>query len=482
MLMKETGYTTTIGLEIHLQLSTRTKAFCGCMNKFGAEPNSSVCPVCLGFPGSLPVLNRKYLRYAIKVALALNCKVADMMKFDRKNYFYPDLPKNYQISQYDMPLSSSGHIDIPVDNRINRIGITRVHMEEDAGKLIHDENKPFSYVDFNRTGTPLLEIVSDPDISSPDEAYSYLRTLKAILEYLDVSDCNMQEGSLRCDANISIKPKTSKELGIKVELKNMNTFKGVRHALEYEEKRQMKQVLSGREIVQETRLWNEAKKATEPMRTKEEAHDYRYFPEPDLVPFKIDRTIIEEVRRELPEMPKDKQKRFVSAYSISEYDASILVADRAMSDYFELSIKLYKRPKPIANWLIGDVQKYLNANNKEFKELGMKSEALVGMLKLIDNGTISNKIGKEVLEEMLSGGKSAEEIVKKKGLKQIADQGDIEKLVEEVINENKNVADDYIAGKDKALSFLIGQLMRKTKGKVNPQLANQILQKKLKEV
>jgi len=480
--MKETGYTTTIGLEIHLQLSTRTKAFCGCMNKFGAEPNSSVCPVCLGLPGSLPVLNRKYLRYAIKVALALNCKVAGIMKFDRKNYFYPDLPKNYQISQYDMPLSCSGHIDIPADSRIKRIGITRVHMEEDAGKLIHDENKPFSYVDFNRTGTPLLEIVSDPDMSSPDEAYSYLTTLKAILEYLDVSDCNMQEGSLRCDANISIKPKTGKELGIKVELKNMNTFKGVRHALEYEEKRQMKQILSGREIVQETRLWNEAKKATEPMRTKEEAHDYRYFPEPDLVPFKIDRTLVEEVRRELPEMPKDKQERFISAYCISEYDASILVADRAMSDYFELSIKLYKRPKPIANWLIGDVQKYLNANNKEFKELDIKSAALVGMLKLIDNGTISNKIGKEVLEEMLSGGKSAEEIVKSKDLKQIADQGDIEKLVEEVINENKNVADDYIAGKDKALSFLIGQLMRKTKGKVNPQLANQILQKKLKEV
>ncbi|NQT94971.1 MAG: Asp-tRNA(Asn)/Glu-tRNA(Gln) amidotransferase subunit GatB, partial [Candidatus Omnitrophica bacterium] len=286
-------YITTIGLEIHLQMSTKTKAFCGCLNEFGREPNSSVCPVCLGLPGSLPVLNSQYLKYALKAALALNCKIADTMKFDRKNYFYPDLPKNYQISQYDMPLALNGFADITTARAVKRIRITRVHMEEDAGKLIHDENIPASYIDFNRTGTPLLEIVSEPDISSPDEAYAYLTTLKAILEYLGISDCNMQEGSLRCDANISVRSPKQKELNLKVELKNMNTFKGVSKALEYEQKRQIKLLSEGKKATQETRLWNENKKVTEPMRTKEEAHDYRYFPEPDLTPFTIDKPLID---------------------------------------------------------------------------------------------------------------------------------------------------------------------------------------------
>lgn len=474
-------YTTTIGLEVHLQLSTKTKAFCGCLNEFGREPNTSTCPVCLGLPGSLPVLNEQYLRYAIKVALALNCKINDLMRFDRKNYFYPDLPKNYQISQYDNPLSAEGYVEIITDGGTGKVGITRVHMEEDAGKLIHDEKRGLSFVDFNRTGTPLLEIVSEPDISLPEEAYSYLTTLKAILEYLEVSDCNMQEGSLRCDANVSVRLSGQKELGIKVELKNMNTFKGVKQALEYEEMRQEKLLSSGKKIIQETRLWDAERKVTEPMRTKEEAHDYRYFPEPDLVPFKIDRALLKEVARTLPEMPNDKRKRLIREHNISEYDASILVSDKALSDYFESCLKLYKRPKNIVNWLAGDISKYLNANNMEFKKLGIGPQALVDLLELIDNQTISGRIAKDVLDEMLSTRKTAAEIVKSKGLIQITDQKEIEKLALEVIEENRKVAADYLSGTEKALGFLVGQLMKKTKGKANPQLANEILKTRLKE-
>ncbi|MFH1867448.1 MAG: Asp-tRNA(Asn)/Glu-tRNA(Gln) amidotransferase subunit GatB [Candidatus Omnitrophota bacterium] len=486
--MKNTNYITTIGLEIHLQLNTKTKAFCGCANEFGREPNTNVCPVCLGLPGSLPALNIEYLKYAIRAALALNCDIAEVMKFDRKNYFYPDLPKNYQISQFDMPLSLGGYVEVAVSDSVKRIGITRVHMEEDAGKLIHDENKPFSYIDFNRCGTPLLEIVSEPDIVSPDEAYAYLTTLKAILEYLGISDCNMQEGSLRCDANISIRPPDQKELNPKVELKNMNTFKGVRQALEYEEARQMKLFSSGKSTIQETRLWDADRKATEPMRAKEEAHDYRYFPEPDLPRFNIDRELIRGIERDLPEMPDEKRRRFIKDYYISEYDSSCLVSDKAMAEYFEECLALFgdnqknDNAKIVANWLMGDISRYLNSKNLEFKALReiTSPKNLFHMLRLIDKGTISGKIAKDILPEMLSTGKSAEDIVKSKGLTQITDQAEVEQFAEEVITENQKVADDYIAGKDKALGFLVGALMKKTKGKANPQLANDILKKKLK--
>ena len=472
-------YLTTIGLEIHLQISTNSKAFCGCLNEFGNPPNTSVCPVCLGLPGSLPVLNEAYLHSAIKVALALDSKVADNMKFDRKNYFYPDLPKNYQISQYDMPLALGGHVDISVDDKIKRIGITRVHMEEDAGKLIHDEKVPSSYVDFNRTGTPLLEIVSEPDLSSPEEAYQYLVTLKAILEYLDVSDCNMQEGSLRCDANISLRPGSQKALGRKVELKNMNSFKGVRDALLYEEIRQEKALLSGEVIVQQTRLWNEQKQVSEPMRTKEQAHDYRYFPDPDLLPFTIDKSLVKKIEATLPETASKKCKRFVKEYGLSDYDAGILVSDRAIADYFESCIALYYNPKAIANWIIGDTLRYINANHIAFIDIKMTPELLVGLLELIDSGKISGKIAKELIEDILATGKSANDIVQEKGMSQISDESAIEKIADEVISENRLVVADYIAGKTNAIGFLVGQLMKKTKGKANPQIANNILKKKI---
>ena len=474
-------YLTTIGLEIHLQLSTNSKAFCGCLNEFGKEPNTSVCPVCLGLPGSLPVLNEAYLHSAIKVALALSSKVADKMKFDRKNYFYPDLPKNYQISQYDMPLALGGHVDISVDERIKRIGITRVHMEEDAGKLVHDEKASSSYVDLNRTGTPLLEIVSEPDLSSPEEAYQYLKRLKTILEYLDVSDCNMQEGSLRCDANISLRPGSQKELGTKVELKNMNSFKGVRDALLYEEKRQEKALLSGEKIVQQTRLWNEQKQISESMRTKEQAHDYRYFPDPDLLPFTIDKLLVKEIASTLPEAASKKQERFVKDFCLSDYDAGIIVSDKQIADYFESCITLYNNPKAIVNWITGDTLKYVNANSIEFKDIKMTPELLVGLLELIDSGKISGKIAKDIIEDILKTGKSAKDIVKEKGMSQISDESAISKIADEVISENERVVADYIAGKTNAIGFLVGQLMQKTKGKANPQIANDILKRKIEE-
>ena len=474
-------YKTTIGLEVHLQLSTRTKAFCGCVNQFGKEANTAVCPVCLGFPGSLPVLNREYLRNATKVALALHCKVADRMKFDRKNYFYPDLPKNYQISQYDMPLSSNGFVMIAEGDQVKRIGITRVHMEEDAGKLIHDEAGLFSLVDFNRSGTPLLEIVSEPDMDSPQQAYCYLTTLKAILEYLDVSDCNMQEGSLRCDANISVAPKGDNRLGAKVELKNMNTFKGVRLALEYEQKRQVKLLSGGEKVIQQTRLWDEHKKTTELMRTKEEAHDYRYFPEPDLVPFKIDASVVEEIRKTIPEMPSDKRTRFIRDYKISDYDAGVIVADKSMSEYFEETIGLGGDPKSMANWLLSDVLRYMNAHEIEFKLLAvnMPAKALVDMQALIDNATISGKMAKDLVCDIMATGKSPAQIVKDKAMVQITDAGEIEIHAAEVIADNPDIVKDYLSGNEKVFGFLVGQLMKRTKGKANPKLANRLLKKRL---
>ena len=469
-------YITTIGLEIHLQLSTKTKAFCGCVNEFGRRPNTAVCPVCLGLPGSLPVLNKEYFYLAIKTALALNCRVLNRMKFDRKNYFYPDMPKNYQISQYDVPLSRDGFLDIDTSGgKLKRIGINRVHMEEDAGKLIHDEVGFFSFIDLNRAGTPLLEIVSEPHISSPEEAYLYLKALKSVLEYLDVSDCNMEEGSLRCDANISLRPNGQEKLGVKVELKNMNSFRAIRQALEYEEKRQEQVLLQGKVIIQQTRLWNEKKKSTEAMRTKEEAHDYRYFPDPDLPDFMVNQEMIKKIKESLPEMPQAKRKRFQQEYGLSEYDASILITDKPMSVFFEKCVNIYAKPKPIANWLIGELQSYLNENNIEFKFLKLTAQDLTKMIELIDKGIISNKMAKDVLGEMLSCEKGPEEIIKEKGFSQITDQSKIECLACEVLKENPNVRDDYIAGKKNALGFLVGQVMKKTQGKANPAIVNQAL-------
>lgn len=471
-------YETVIGLEVHLQLSTKTKAFCGCRNEFGLEPNTSTCPVCLGFPGSLPVLNHKYLEYAVKAALALNCKISDKMKFDRKNYFYPDLPKNYQISQYDMPLSENGYLEVIDKGAVKRIRIKRVHMEEDAGKLIHGTGG-LSSVDFNRSGTPLLEIVSEPDIRSPEGAYLYLSILKNLLKYLNVSDCDMEKGSLRCDANISIRSTKSKKLGTKVELKNINSFKHVRAALEYEQKRQIDLIKEGKEIVQETRLWDADRKIAETMRSKEEAHDYRYFPEPDLAPFKMNFSWIEGILRQMPEMPSQRKQRLMQDYSISEYDANILVSDKAMVDFFEQCAKIYPNPKNIINWITSEILKYLNQKNKNFLDLTLKPSQLAKMLDMIDGGKISGKIAKDVITEMIESGKPAEDIVKARNLTQISDESQLNGVIVNIIKFNPQAVKDYKNGKSNAIAFLVGQIMKETKGKANPGIVNKILKKEL---
>ena len=479
------SYETVIGLEVHLQLATKTKAFCGCSTKFGQKPNSQVCPVCLGFPGSLPVLNAEAFRFAIRVALALNCRIQALVKFDRKNYYYPDLPKNFQISQYDMPLSYNGFVDITsvsADKAARkRIRIKRVHMEEDAGKLIHPEGEDYSLVDYNRGGMPLLEIVTEPDMSSPLEAYDYLTKLKSILEYLKVSDCDMEKGSLRCDANISIRAEGEKKLGTKVELKNMNSFKGVRNALEYEEKRQAAAIDDGEKIIQETRLWDAGKGISTSMRTKEEAEDYRYFPEPDLVPFVVDKKDVEEIRSALPELPEARANRFKKDFSLSDYDAGVLTSRLDLADYYEECVKIYTNAKTITNWLMGDIMAVVNAKNMMMAELRLRPDGLAGLLKMIDSGAISGKMAKEVLVEAVETGVSPEEIVKKKGLSQISDAGAIKEIIKNVLRKETKTVNDYKGGKKTALGFLVGQVMKESKGKANPAMVNEILKKSLEE-
>lgn len=475
------SYETVIGLEVHLQLATKTKAFCGCSTKFGAEPNSQTCPVCLGFPGSLPVLNEEAFFHSIKVALALNCKIQDLIKFDRKNYYYPDLPKNFQISQYDMPLSYDGFVDIiSKDTREpKRIKIKRVHLEEDAGKLVHPEGASYSLVDYNRSGMPLLEIVTDPDISSAQEAYDYLTKLKAILEYLKVSDCDMEKGSLRCDANISVRKTGEKKLGTKVELKNMNTFKGVRLAIEYEAARQRGLVEDGEKIIQETRLWDADKQVTAAMRTKEEAQDYRYFPEPDLVPFMVDKEAVRKMKESLPELPDVKAERFKKELGLSDYDAGVMTSDIDLAEYFENCLKLYPNAKTIANWLMGDITAIVNEKNKKISELALTPANFVILLKKIDDGTISGKMAKEILPEAIETGAPPEEIISKKGLSQISDSAQLEEIAKTVIAANQKSVTDYRSGKTNAFTFLVGQVMKQTKGKANPAMVNEILKKQL---
>ena len=476
------SYETVIGLEVHLQLATNTKAFCGCSTKFGQRPNSQVCPVCLGFPGSLPVLNEEAFRFAIKVALALNCQIQALVKFDRKNYYYPDLPKNFQISQYDMPLSYNGFVDITSSGgEPKRIRIKRVHMEEDAGKLMHPEGEDYSLVDYNRGGMPLLEIVTEPDMSSPQEAYDYLTKLKSILEYLKVSDCDMEKGSLRCDANISLRPEGAKELGTKVELKNMNSFKGVRSGLEYEVKRQTSVIEDKGKIIQETRLWDAEKCVTTSMRTKEGAEDYRYFPEPDLVPFVVDKDEIEKIRRNLPELPEAKAGRFKTEFSLSDYDAGVLTSQIDLADYYEECVKLYPNAKTVANWMMGDMMAAVNARGININELGLRPEGLTGLLKMIDSGAINGKMAKEILTEAIETKMSPQEIVNAKGLSQISDGGKIEEIVKNVLKKEIKSVNDYKLGKRNALGFLVGQVMKESKGKANPAMVNELLKKVLGE-
>lgn len=472
-------YEPVIGLEVHVQLKTSSKMFCGCTTEFGGSPNSHTCPVCLGFPGVLPVLNKKALLLAVRAALAVGCKISGEVKFHRKNYFYPDLPKDYQISQYDEPLSENGKIEIMSGGTAKTIRVKRVHMEEDAGKLIHEEGENSSLVDFNRSGMPLLEIVSEPDINSPDEAYQYLTNLKLLLKYLDVSDCDMEKGSLRCDANISLRPKGDKGLGTKAEVKNMNSFKGVKAALEFEIGRQSGLLDSGERIVQETRLWDPEKNITISMRSKEEAHDYRYFPEPDLVPFALDGNVAKAQKASLPELPKARKERFMNLLGLPDYDAEVLTQEKENADYFEECLKNYDKPKTVSNWMMGDISAYLNSRAMSITAIKMKPASLAGLLKEIDSGKISGKMAKEIIPEMCDTGKEASVIISEKGLSQISDVSELEKFADEAIAENSKTVEDFMKGKDSALMFLVGQVMKKTRGKANPAMVNEVLRKRL---
>ncbi|ABO50850.1 aspartyl/glutamyl-tRNA(Asn/Gln) amidotransferase subunit B [Desulforamulus reducens MI-1] len=475
-------YETVIGIEVHVELKTNTKIFCNSTTEFGGDPNHHTCPVCLGLPGTLPVLNKKVVEYAVRASLALNCQVANFSKFDRKNYYYPDLPKNYQISQYDLPIAEHGYLDIVADGQPKRIGITRLHMEEDAGKLVHQGNivtTPYSLVDYNRTGVPLIEIVSEPDMRSSEEARAYVEKLKAIVQYTGVSDCRMEEGSLRCDVNVSVRPVGQKEFGTKAEIKNLNSFRALQRALDFEVERQIGVLESGGRIIQETRTWDEARGITVSMRSKEEAHDYRYFPDPDLVPLVLDNQWIDFIRESLPELPDQRRSRYITEYGLPEYDAALLTLTKEMSDYFEEVMEHYNNPKAISNWIMGELSRLLNAGGIEITACKIKPAQLAEMLKLLDKGTISGKIAKAVFEEMFASGKDPEAIVKEKGLVQISDEGAIASIVDEVIAANPKSVQDYQAGKTQAIGFLVGQVMKATKGKANPEMVNKMLREKL---
>ncbi|MVP02003.1 Asp-tRNA(Asn)/Glu-tRNA(Gln) amidotransferase subunit GatB [Paenibacillus lutrae] len=471
----ETKYETVIGLEVHVELHTNSKIFCGCSTSFGAPPNTHTCPVCLGHPGVLPVLNQQAVEYAMKAAMALNCEIADITKFDRKNYFYPDSPKAYQISQFDKPIGENGWIDIEVNGVTKRIGITRLHLEEDAGKLTHVDGGYASLVDFNRVGTPLVEIVSEPDLRSPEEARAYLEKLRAIMLYCDVSDVKMEEGSLRCDANISLRPAGREKFGTRAELKNMNSFRGVQRGLEYEEIRQADVLNSGNEVVQETRRWDEGQSKTFSMRGKEESHDYRYFPDPDLVNLHIDQAWKDRVKSTIPELPDARKARYVSEYALPAYDAEVITSSMKMANFFEESLRYTPDAKAVSNWIMGDLLGYLNAGGLDFNDVKITGQGLGEMIGLIEKGTISNKIAKTVFKEMIETGKQPQQIVEEKGLVQISDEGAIKSVVEQVVANNPQSVADYKAGKEKAIGFLVGQVMKETKGKANPGLVNKLI-------
>jgi aspartyl-tRNA(Asn)/glutamyl-tRNA(Gln) amidotransferase subunit B len=482
-------YETVIGLEVHAQLLTKSKMYCACSADYAnTPPNTHVCPVCLGMPGVLPVINKQAVEYTIMTALALNCPIADFTRFDRKNYAYPDLMKGYQISQSYQPISKKGYVTIEVDGATKKVGINHIHLEEDTARLLHRSetgDEDYSLVDVNRSGVPLMEIVSEPDMRSGEEARQFLIKLRSILQYLGVSTGNMEEGSFRCDANISIRLVGTKELGPKVEVKNMNSFKAVYLAMEYEAKRQRKAVAEGKKLIQETRGWVEAEGKTVSQRTKEYAHDYRYFPEPDLPPVTIGREWVEEVRKKLPEMPEARRDRFISDYDLPRYDASLLTGSKAMADYFEEGVKASKEvsPKEVGNWLLGEVSHIINTGNIDIEEFKKKvSPDRLSALILSSHGTINAATAKSVLEEMFNSGQSAAEIIKKRGLSQISDTGELEKIVAEVIKSNVQPVADYKAGKETALKFLVGQVMRASKGRANPQLVNEVLKRKLAEV
>lgn len=468
------NFETVIGLEVHVELKTKSKIFSSSPNAFGAAPNSNTTVIDLGYPGVLPVLNKTAVEYAMRAAMALNCEVATETKFDRKNYFYPDNPKAYQISQFDKPIGENGWIEIEVNGEKKRIGITRLHLEEDAGKLTHTGDG-YSSVDYNRQGTPLIEIVSEPDIRTPEEAYAYLEKLKSIILYTGVSDVKMEEGSLRCDANISLRPVGQEEFGTKTELKNLNSFAFVKNGLEHEEKRQAEVLRAGGVIEQETRRYDESTKTTILMRVKEGSDDYRYFPEPDLVELYIDDEWKARVRADIPELPDARKKRYVEELGLPEYDASVLTMSKEIADFFEATVAAGAEAKQASNWIMGDVSAYLNAESKGLQDVALTAEGLAGMIKLIADGTISSKIAKTVFKELIENGGDAETIVKEKGLVQISDEGALTGIIVEILDKNPQSIEDFKSGKGKAIGFLVGQVMKQTKGQANPQLVNKIL-------
>lgn len=479
-----TKYITVIGIEVHAELKTNSKAFCSCSTEFGAAPNTHVCPVCLGMPGSLPVLNKQVVEYAITAGLAIGCDIQKFNQFDRKNYFYPDLAKGYQISELYKPICLGGEINIHVEGKDpKRIGVTRIHMEEDAGKLVHSgatiKTSDSSAVDYNRAGVPLIEIVSEPDMRNSAEARAYMEKLKAILEYTGVCDCKMQEGSLRCDANISVMPEGATEFGTRAEIKNLNSFRALERAIDFEVERQIDLIEDGEKVVQETRTWDDAKSQTLSMRSKEEAHDYRYFPEPDLVPIVIDDAWIERSRAALPELPAAREARLIKDCGLKEYDAALIVATKAMAEYFDLALKNTDDAKGLANWLLGDVSAYLNNENMEISDFPVSPEHLGELVSLIKKGVLSSKLAKKVFTEMLKEDKAPKKLVKELGLEQVSDTGAIEKFVDETLEANPQSIEDFKAGKDRAVGFLVGQVMKKSRGKANPKMVNDMLVAKM---
>ncbi len=472
-------YEVVIGLEVHAELATKTKIYCTCSTEFGADPNTHCCPICTGMPGVLPVLNEKVVEYAVKMGMATNCHIARFSKQDRKNYFYPDLPKAFQTSQYDLPLCEHGNVDIVVDGNHKTIGITRIHIEEDAGKLIHDDFTGSTLVDMNRCAVPLIEIVSEPDIRSAKEAVEYMQTLKGILEYLEICDCKMQEGSLRCDVNLSVRKKGDTKFGTRTETKNLNSFRSIERSIEFEIRRQVEELENGGVIYQETRRFDDNKGIGYAMRTKEDAQDYRYFEEPDLAPIVLSEEYLKDIENSLPEMPHVRKERYISEFGLSEYDSTQITNSKKMSDYFEKTVSICNNPKAVANWIMSDFSKMMNENELEITETKITEENLASLINLIDTNVISSAIAKKVFIEMFETGKMAKDIVEEKGLVQITDTAAIEEIIVKVVENNTQSVNDYLAGKDKAIGFLVGQIMKETKGKANPKIVNEILIKVL---
>ena len=479
--MPKENYEVVMGLEVHAELSTKTKIFCNCSTKFGAAPNTQVCPICMAMPGTLPKLNERVIEYAVKAGLATNCEISRDSKMDRKNYFYPDTPRAYQISQYDKPLCENGYIEIETSQGKKKIGITRIHIEDDAGKLNHDDLGGGALIDLNRAGVPLIEIVSEPDFRSIEEVDAYLKKLKSILEYIEVSDCKMQEGSFRADVNTSIRPIGQEKFGTRTEIKNMNSFRSITRALEYEINRQVEIIDNGGKVEQETLRWDEVSGKTFSMRDKEDAQDYRYFPEPDLVSIKLSEEYIENIKNTLPEMPESRKQRYLNEYKLSEKDAGIITSSKYLSDLFEKASEICGNYKAVNNWIISDISRILNENEMEPVEIPFNASQLAKLVTLIDNGTISSSIGKKVLEELFEKPRDPEEIVKERGWIQISDEGKIKEIVLKIIEENPQSVADFKAGKDRALKFLLGQAMKETKGQANPQLLNKMFVEELKK-